>query len=223
MKKMSINNIIKFRHRNEKNQKAFLNSLQKKAEIKNDGGGNYWIRSLSALSNAVKLNEHEPIKEKIGEILEAFSSDLTGQTKDMYQRNLNILHDYEDFNFSIWVPNGFKILSKTNKKTIIYIKNVPVQITPSQIFKFEKNGNKYVGAIWFVAKLEGYKIEELGMFAEALFIFLTNNFNKDYKISKKHCIVVDVLAKKNLSFKEVIKNKIPAILKSTLDSISKQL
>ncbi len=223
MKKISINNIIKFRHRNEKNQKAFLNSIQKKAEAKNDGGGNYWIRSLSALSNAVKSNDHEPIKEKIGEILEVFSPDLTKQTKDMYQRNLDILHNYEDFDFLIWLPNEFEILSKTNKKTIIYIKNVPVQITPSQIFKFDKNGDEFVGALWFVAKLEGYKIEELGMFAEALFIFLSNNFNKDYKISKKHCIVVDVLAKKNLSFKEVIKNNIPAILKATLDSISKKL
>jgi hypothetical protein len=223
MKKITINNIIKFRHRNEKNQKAFLNSIQKKAETKSDGGGNYWIRSLSALSNAVKSNEHEPIKEKIGKILEVFSPDLTKQTRDMYQRNLDILHNYEDFDFSNWLPNEFEILSKTNKKTIIYIKNVPVQITPSQIFKFDKNGDEFVGALWFVAKLEGYKIEELGMFAEALFIFLSDNFNKDYKISKKHCIIVDVLAKKNLSFKEVIKNKIPAILKSTLDSISKQL
>lgn len=223
MKKISINNIIKFRNRIEKNQKAFLNSIQKKAQTKNDGGGNYWIRSLSALSNAVKSNDHEPIKEKIGEILEVFSPDLTKQTKDMYQRNLDILHNYEDFDFSNWLPNEFEILSKTNKKTIIYIKNVPVQITPSQIFKFDKDGDEFVGGLWFVAKFDGYKIEELGMFAEALFIFLTNNFEKDYRVSKKHCIVVDVLAKKNLSFKNVIKNGIPTILKSTLDSISKKL
>lgn len=223
MKKISINNIIKFRNRNEKNRKAFIKSLEKKSEIKNDGGGNYWIRSLSALSSAVKSDDHEPIKEKIGEILELFSPDLTKQTKDMYERNLNILHNYEDYDFSNWLPQEFEILSKSNKNSIIYINKIPVQITPSQIFKFEKNEVEYVGALWFVAKLDGYEIQELGMFAEALFIYLKNNFNQDYKISKKYSIVIDVLAKKDLSFQKVIKDEIPTILKSTLDSINKQL
>lgn len=223
MKKISLNNIIKFRHKPEKSQKAFLNSLNRKAEAKTESGGNYWVRSLSAMSNAIKLNDHEPIKEKISELLDLFVPGLTKQTKDMYQRNLNILYNFEDFDFSIWLPKNYEILSKSNKKTIIYINTIPVQITPSQIFTFEKDDETYVGAVWFVAKLDGYRIEELGMFAEALFIFLSNNFDEKFKIGQEHCIIVDVLEKKEINYQDLIDDEIPAVLDSTLEQIKKQL
>jgi len=58
MKKISVNNIVKFRLKAEKNRKAFLNSVNKKAEAKSEGGGNYWVRSLSAMNNAFKLNSN---------------------------------------------------------------------------------------------------------------------------------------------------------------------
>lgn len=223
MKKISINNIIKFRNRPEKNQKAFLNSLIAKSETKTEGGGNYWVRSLSALSNSIKYNNHEPIKEKIDEILELYSPDLTNQTKIMYDRNLNILYNYEDFDFSNWLPNDHEILSKSKNKSIIYLNSVPVQITPSQIFSFENEEKTYVGAIWFVAKLDGYKTSELGMFAEALFIYLSNNFKNKYEVSNKHCIVVDVLGKFELNYQNLIDNEVVSILGSTLKSIEKKM
>lgn len=223
MKKITINNIIKFRNKAAKSQKGFLNGLKRKEDVKSDGGGNYWIRSLSALSNSIKLNDHEPIKDKIGEVLELFSPELTKQTKDMYERNLNILHNYEDFDFFNWLPSQYEILSKTNKKTIVEINTVPVQITPSQVFCFSENGVNYVGAIWFVAKLDGYKKEELAMFTEALFIFLITNFENKYTISKKHCIVVDVLDKVDISYEQIINKDISSPLKSVLNLISKQV
>ena len=223
MKKISLNNIIKFRNKAEKQQKGFINNLKVKSEIKTEGGGNYWIRSLSALSNSIKLNNHEPINEKIAEILELFSPDLTSQTKNMYERNINILHNYEDFDFSNWLPNEFEIESKSIKKNIIYINSVPVQITPSQIFSFEKNEENYVGAIWFVAKLDGYKTSELGMFTEALFYYLSNNFEDKFTVSNEHCIVVDVIQKTELNYQNLIDNKVPSILNSTLELIRQNL
>ena len=223
MKKISLNNIIKFRNKAEKQQKGFINNLKVKSEIKTEGGGNYWIRSLSALSNSIKLNNHEPINEKIAEILELFSPDLTSQTKNMYERNINILHNYEDFDFSNWLPNEFEIESKSIKKNIIYINSVPVQITPSQIFSFEKKEENYVGAIWFVAKLDGYKTSELGMFTEALFYYLSNNFEDKFTVSNEHCIVVDVIQKTELNYQNLIDNKVPSILNSTLELIRQNL
>lgn len=136
MKKISVSNLVKFRKKLEKNQKAFLNSLIKKNEIKSTEGGNYWVRSLSALSNAVKLKDSLPIKEKIAAILEDYKPNIIKQTKDKYDRNLQILHNYEDFDFSNWIPDGAEILSKANKKSIIYIDTVPVQILPNQIYSF---------------------------------------------------------------------------------------
>jgi len=222
MKKISINNIIKFRKRSDKTRKSFLSSLDKESTTKtNDTGGNYWVRSLSAMSKSFKFNNTEPIKEKIAEILELFTPNLTKQTKDMYQRNLNILYNYEDFEFSNWIPENSEIISKYKKKSIIYIDTIPVQITPSQIYSFTKNNQKYIGAIWFVAKLDGYKKEELGMFAEALFIYLNNNFDTTYEISLKNCLVVDVIEQQEINYKMLVDKKIPAVLNTTLDLIKK--
>ncbi|WP_185114047.1 hypothetical protein, partial [Elizabethkingia anophelis] len=198
MKKISINNIIKFRLKSDKSQKGFLNSISKDIEIKAEGGGNYWVRSISAMNNAIRTNSNEPIKDKITELLDLFVPSLTKQTKDMYQRNLNILHNYEDFDFSKWLPKNYTIISKTNKKSIIYLETIPVQITPSQIYSFEKDGKEYVGAIWFVAKLDGYNITELGVFAEALFIYLSNNFDQNSTINPENCLVVDVIGEQEV-------------------------
>lgn len=224
MKKISVNNIIKFRQKAEKNQQAFLNSLKRKSlvqETTEGGGGNYWVRSLSAMSNAFKEISNKPVKDKISEIVDLFTPNLTKQTKDMYQRNLDILHNYEDFDFSKWQPETAKIISKKAKKTIIYLNNVPVQITPSQIFSFEKDEKKYVGAIWLVAKLDKYKEEELGMFAEALFIYLSNNFSEEYFISQENCLVVDVLDKKEVNYKMIVDEEISSVFDSVLQQIKK--
>ncbi|MCJ7933322.1 MAG: hypothetical protein MUW56_06705 [Chryseobacterium sp.] len=142
MKKISINNIIKFRLKSDKSQKGFLNTISKEVEIKSEGGGNYWVRSLSTMNNAIRLNSTEPIKDKITELLGLFVPSLTNQTKDMYQRNLNILYNYEDFDFSIWLPENYEIISKTNKKSIIYIETIPVyRLHQAKFIPLKKRGN----------------------------------------------------------------------------------
>ena len=220
MKKITLNKIVEFRYKSEKNQKGFLKNINKNSE--SSGGGNYWVRSLSAMSNAVKLNDHNPIKEKITEILKANVSGLPKRTKDMYDRNLKILYNYQSFDFSNWLPKKYEILSKTNTKTILEINTIPVQITPSQIFSFDIEDIKSIGAVWFVARLNGYRIEELGMFAEALFIYLTNNFGEKHQINPKYCIVIDVLEKQEVRYVDLINKKVSKILDSTLELIKKQ-
>ena len=141
------------------------------------------------------------------------------QTKDMYERNLDILHIYEDFDFNNWLPANAIILSKTSKKAIIDISNVPVQITPAQVYSFDEGEKKYVGAIWFLAKLEGFKKAELGIFAEALHIYLTANFGDNHHISAKNCLIVDVLHQEEVNYQMIVDEEIPSLLLSTLESI----
>lgn len=221
MKKISVNNIILFRKKSEQSQKTFLQKLTRKSEIKTEGGGNYWVRSLSAMSKALKSNSTTPIKEKITEILELFNTKLSNQTKDMHQRNLEILHNYEDFDFSKWIPKNYQILSKTNHKSIIYIDTIPVQILPNQIYSYLNDGIESLGAIWFVAKLVQYTKEELGLFSEALYIYLTNNSDNKFNISPEYCLVVDVLYKKEVNYKMLLDGEITSILNSTLEEINK--
>lgn len=219
MKKISVKNIVTFRNKTEKSQKTFLNNLGKSKELTLDGGGDYWVRSLSALSNAVKAKNTEPIKEKIVDISNDFKPGMIKQTKDMYERNLNILHNYEDFDFSDWLPENAKIVSKNSKKAIIDINGLPVQITPSQVYSFEEEENSYVGAIWFLAKLEGFKKEELGIFAEALHIYLAANFGDGHHISAKNCLIVDVLNREEVNYQMIVDAEIPSLLLATLESI----
>jgi hypothetical protein len=221
MKKMSVKNIVVFRNKSEKSQKTFLNNLGKSNETILDGGGDYWVRSLSALSNAVKEQNTDPIKNKIIDMSNDFKPNMIKQTKDMYERNLNILHNYEDFDFSNWLPVNARILSRNSKKAIIDISGVPVQITPSQVYSFEDGEHKCVGAIWFLAKLQGFKKSELGIFAEALHIYLSANFENSYYVSAKNCLIVDVLNKEEVNYQMIVDGEIPSLLFETLESIKK--
>lgn len=224
MKKISVKNLIAFRRKTDKSKKTFLQSLTKVKIIDSASGGNYWVRSISALSNAFKTNDNQYIKDKINDISDDYSSTTRKQTKDMYQRNLDILYNYEDFDFSTWYPNKtFQVIDKVSKNSIIEINKVPVQISPNQIFIFSKNKIDYVGAIWFVAKLDGYSKAEFGIFTEALFFYLKNNFSKKYEVSPENCLVVDVLNLDEVNYQMVLDDKIPAMLRETLKSIRAHL
>lgn len=221
MNKISVKNIVNFRNKSEKSQKTFLESLRKKSEATSDGGGDYWVRSLSAMSNAVRERSTRPIEEKIVDILASIKPDTTKQTKDMYDRNLSVLHNYEGATFNDWLPLSSVILNKDSKKAIIEIDGVPVQITPAQVYLYDDGKSKCVGAIWFLAKLEGFKKAELGIFAEALQIYLTHNFETKYQIKPEDCLVIDVLSKEEVDYKMVVDGEIPSLLHLTLESIKK--
>ncbi len=224
MKKISVKNIILFRKKSEKSKKAFLKSLNKAKANDSENGGNYWVRSISALTNTFRTNDNQHIKDKIDNISADYSNSKRRQTKDMYKRNLDILYNYEDFDFSTWYPNKtFRILDKANKKSIIELNKIPVQVLPNQVFTFTKNSIDYAGAIWFIAKLDGYSKAEFGIFAETLFNYLSINFSNKYEVSPETCIVVDVLNLEEVTYQMVIDNKIPALLKETLKSIKENL
>jgi hypothetical protein len=224
MKKISVKNIVAFNQRSPKSRKGFLKSLSKEKSSDSEGGGNYWVRSISALSNAFKTNENKHIKDKIDDITEDDQTTTLKRTKDMYRRNLQILHNYEDFDFSTWYPNDTcKILNKVSKKAIIEIKRIPIQVLPNQIFTFQENEVDYVGAILFVAKLEAYKKEELGIFAETLFYFLKTHFSKKYKVKPEYCLVVDVLNLELVTYKSILDEEIPGLLFPILKAIKENL
>ncbi|MFN7687505.1 MAG: hypothetical protein ACK5OP_07210 [Sphingobacteriales bacterium] len=224
MRKITVKNIIIFRKKTDKTKKTFLKTLEKVKAGDTESGGNYWVRSISAINNAFKTNNNQIIREKIEDITDDLNITKRTQTKDMYQRNLAILHNYEDFDFSTWYPNKtFKILDKSNKKSVIEIGHIPIQILPNQVFSFSRGKIDYVGAVWFVAKLDGYTKAELGIFAETLFYYLNHNYAKGYEISPEYCLIVDVLNLEKITYQMLLDKKIPSVLKGTLSSIRENL
>jgi hypothetical protein len=223
MKKISVKDVVRFRNKKERSRETLLNNLLKKEDVKSDseGGGDYWIIATSALSNAVKVGNTNSVKNKITEVGDKIQPNLTKQSKDMYEKNLNILHYYEDFNVADWLPDNTKILTRANKKVIVEIESVPVQISPSQVFYFEEDGIEKVGAIWFIAQLGGFAEPDLGIFAECLYIHLSHLFKDKYQVEARNCVVVEVVKNTEVNYQMILDNEIPSLLSSVLKDIRK--
>ena len=142
----------------------------------------------------------------------------------MYKRNIDVLYNYEDFDLKKWRPSGkIEFIRKHKHDSILTIKGLQVQATPNHVFKFIKNDNEQVGAIWFIAKLGGFKQDELGMFTDILFRYLKAHYAKKYILNSKHCIAVDVFNKTEVNFSQIESGEISLLLNGTLDEINKLL
>lgn len=224
MKKISISNVVEFQRKSPKSQLNFLiNILKTKSKSEQEldkGGGNYWVHSLSTISKTFINDDKELIKDKLNILNDKLESATAKISKNMYQRNIEILHNFEDFSFSDFKPKfELQYLLKSKDKSILTIKGIPIQVLPHHVFTYEENKIKKIGAIWFVSKLEGYKTSELGIFAEALYKYLKLNYSNNYQVLSKFCISVDVINLNNVSYDKIENNEIPSILNSTLESI----
>lgn len=224
MKKISISNVVEFQRKSPKSQLNFLiNILKTKSKSEQEldkGGGNYWVHSLSTISKTFINDDKELIKDKLNILNDKLESATAKISKNMYQRNIEILHNFEDFSFSDFKPKfELQYLLKSKDKSILTIKGIPIQVLPHHVFTYEENKIKKIGAIWFVSKLGGYKTSELGIFAEALYKYLKLNYSNNYQVISKFCISVDVINLNNVSYDKIENNEIPSILNSTLESI----
>ncbi|HYG16505.1 MAG TPA: hypothetical protein VEC12_12180, partial [Bacteroidia bacterium] len=192
MEKVSVAKLVEFRRKTENSKRTFINNLKKPTEHSEGGGGDYWITSVSAISGAFRLNSNQPIHDKIEELVEKKRQAPAKITKDMFQRNIDILNGFTNFNMAELKPE-LKMNFIPIGTTTIQINNIPIQIRPQRVFTFEDKGIKKVGAIWFVAKLGGFKNEEIGLFSESLYKHLEFNFSKDYEIDFRFCLSLDVV------------------------------
>ncbi|WP_439182308.1 hypothetical protein [Carboxylicivirga taeanensis] len=222
MNKLSIKSIIDFRKKSDRRKKTFAQNLQIEKEKKEtDGGGDYWVICLSAISNAFKHNDNSIIIDKIHEFEAKYENTDLKRTKDMYERNIAILYKYEDYDFSRWIPKvNFQTIKKHRPDFLLNIKGLQVEALPHHVFTFQDE-NKEIGAIWFIAQLDGYERDELAMFTDILHRYLELNFSKKYIINAEFCIAVDVVNQIEISYAQILKDNIPLKLNSTLEEIRK--
>ncbi|WP_183573707.1 hypothetical protein HDF18_08115 [Mucilaginibacter sp. X5P1] len=221
--KLALKKLVEFRRLSEKRQANFANQLKVlKVAAPVEGGGDYWKRSTSGLSNAFKDNDSARITEKIEAVVSVYQSTTNVLTKKMYERNLDILHNYVKFDFSNLRPEGeLKFLTKS--KELLTIDNVPLQILPHHVFTFGKSNATKVGAIWFVAWLERFSKEDLGLYAEAQFNYLSNVYEKQYSVDPRYCLTVDILTMETVSYDQILQGKIKSQLQSSVDSLNRYL
>jgi len=225
MREISIKDLITYRRKLDAGKRKFVNDLNMNFEKKvNDdgGGGNYWICCTSAIVNCFKTNNLQFIIDKIDELKYKLEQSDIDKTKIMYRRNISILNNYEAFDFSDFKPiSKLTFLKKHKNDSILNVNGLQIKITPDCVFSFVSNRNNEIGAIWFIAKLDGYNVDELGMFTDILFRYLNQVYSKTHTIDPKYCIAVDIMKNNFVNFSSIQNLEVPAILDSTIAEINK--
>lgn len=221
MKKVTIKNLIDFRLKSDRAKKTFLNNLKLEKPASSDGG-DYWISCVSAISNSFKYNDDTLLGKKVEEIKGKMIGAVTKNTKTQYQRNIDILINFEDFELHNIRPTvKIQILKQPKDKSLIDIGGLPIESKPSHVFSFSESGSEEIGAVWFVAKLEGYSHSEIGMFADMIFRYLDKHYSKNYFVNTTFCIAVDVFSGKVVRFTDIENGTVPSLIEATIDQINK--
>ena len=223
MKKIPVKDIINFRGKSDRSKKTFATNLRLDTEKnETEGGGDYWVSCLSTISNSYKFNDSSLINDKIYELEEKFEANEDKRIKTMYERNISILYGFENFDFTLWKPKEEMTFLKKHKSDFVQgIRGLQLKATPQHVFSYESDGVDLVGSIWFIAKLGGYRKDELGMFTDILFRYLKNTFSKEYDPAPTYCIAVDTVNNIAVNYRELQEGKVPLLLDKTLDEIKK--
>ncbi|MGJ1406875.1 hypothetical protein [Sphingobacterium siyangense] len=223
MNKITVTNLVDFGRKTPKGRQTLINSL-KAPKINNpdDGGGDYWISALSCLARVFFNNSYNLIGDKIDELIDKIEDAQAKISKDMFQRNIKILQEFEDFDFNTLKPQGkLTAFKKPKDKSIVAIKRLPLFVKPHHVYSFEENEIKKIGAIWFVAKLNGFRPEELAMVTDLLYRYLDINYSDEFEVSMEYCIAVDVNTPSHISYARIENRDIKSALLPTVDEMKK--
>ena len=222
MKKLSVKKIIEFRSKSDRAKKNFATDikLNKPKPQQEEGGGDYWISSVSAIARAYRENSLQIIHEKIQELQDKFKATKHLSSRGMYKKNIDILRSYETFDFKRWLPD-VKIKFLKNYRIVLTLKDLLFEVGPHHVFSFIKNQKEEIGAIWMIAKKDGYNKEELGMFTDALYRYLKNQYGKEYLLNPKYCIAADLVSNYDINYAQLEKGEVTSLLSKTIDDIKK--
>jgi hypothetical protein len=223
MKVLSINKLVDYRKMSDRSKKNFVDNIKStKIEETTEGGGNYWVSCVSTASSSFRANDVSIIDEKIAELKQKASDTSFSITRTMYNRNIANLELIKTIDAKNLRPGAkLEFLKKSGTNPVLTVKGIQVKSNPNLIFTYNKNGIDFVGSLWFIATLNGYKPEEQGMFCELLYRFLKSNYAKKYSIESRYCSIVDVSNGSKTNYSEIEKGKVPAILVPTLEEINR--
>jgi hypothetical protein len=223
MKKLSITKLIDFRRKSDRSKKTFVANIKSnKVEAQTDSGGDYWITSVSAVNASFKQDDLRLMDYKIDELEDKLDGTKHTITKNMYQRNIDNLKTCKTLDLIKLRPSGrLEVLKKSTASNLLVIKGLEIQVKPSCVFKFKKNDIEGIGGIWFVAKKDGYRIEEVGMVTDLLYKYLKSNYSKKYQLNPRYCAAVDVVSGHMITYYQIENGDVSTVLISTLDEINK--
>jgi hypothetical protein len=221
MKKITIKNLIEFRGKTDKSKITYANNLKKEKVKAEDGsGGDYWISCLSAIRKSFKTTDVNLLDLKVDDLLVKISASTVKITKDRFQRNIDILHRFKEFEMDSLRPSvDINFLRQSTANYVFDLKGVPVEAKPCCIFSFSENGSEEIGGVWFVAKLRGFTEAELAMFADMLYRYLQKHYSDEYYVNPDFCSAVDLYKGYDVKYAQILNLQLPSLLEKTLDEL----
>lgn len=225
MEKISLKNLINFRNKSDRSKKSFASNLTKEKIASNkSNGGDYWISCLSSIRNSFKCNNVHLLDEKIHLLITKINATKAQKTKNQFQRNIDIINAFKDFDKSGLKPNSdIVFLKQPRAHSIITIGGFPIQVKPCFIYTFSENYSEEIGGIWFIAKLNGFRKGELGMFADLIYRYLIKHYSKRFFVNPDYCIAIDLFNVQQVNFSEIKNTKITTLIDKTIDEIKSLL
>ena len=224
MEKITVKNLIEFRSKNDRTKITFVNNLHKEKKKKDDdgSGGDYWISCLSVIRNTFKYDNPNLLDEKINLLNDKIIVSNIKRIKDQFQRNIEIINNFKEYEFGHLKPNVDLVFLKQSKHNFILdIKGLPVEAKPCHLFSFSENGSEEIGGVWFVAQLKGFKKSELAMFADMLYRYLLKYYSMDFFVNPNYCYAVDLYNGHDVNYKEVQDGNIPVLIDTTVEEVKK--
>lgn len=231
MEKFTVNNIVEFNGKKDETRRTFLNKLAREEKLKKErkekkekSGGDYWISCVSAISNVFINNDKNLLELKAEELYQKIEYTTHKPTVGRWQKNIEILSNFEDFDFNSIKPSGtLEFHQKRSSTSILKIHDIPIEAKPQHVFSFKNNDFDEIGALWFIAKKDGYKKGELGIFCDLMNRYLSINYSSSYKINPKFCIAVDVVNASSLSYNDLLSGDVMHLLENAAIEIKKLL
>ncbi|RXR23039.1 hypothetical protein [Flavobacterium stagni] len=228
MEKITVKELIEFREKtSDKSKKNYAQKLKfrkpkEKAQGKKKGGGNYWSISNSCIQNVFKDGTEDYYDLKIDDAIISKEIEQRERFKTMYQRNIDILSNFKEFDILNLRPENIQNFESIHKEQrIVEVNKYPIYLNPNLVFSFERNGKKEIGALLLISQIDGYKKSQLGMFCEMLYRFLELHFSNDYQIAEDYCITIDTCLSKIMTYTEISDGTVPSLIKPTIEEIKK--
>ncbi len=223
MKKITVKNLVEFRKKSDKSKIIFINNLKvEKVKSDVDSGGDYWISCLWAIRNTFTSGDLSLLDKKIDLLNDKIKVSKINRIKNQFRRNIDIINNFKDYDFQYLKPMGLvTFLKQIKNQTILDIKKIPIESKPCHIFSFSQNNSDEIGGVWFVAQLNGFTKNELGMFTEILYRYLNIHYSKEFYVNQDYCIAVDLYSGQKANYTEIQKGTIPKLIDITLDNLKK--
>lgn len=219
MNKITIKKLIEFRSKSDKSKITLVNNLNKESK---GSGPDYWSSCLSAVRNSFKFNDSNILDEKIKLLNDKLKTTEVKKDKIQFQRNIDILLSFKDYNSNDLKPNEeLNFLSQIKKNFILDINGFPIEAKPCFIYSFSEKNSDELAGVWFIAQKEGFTKNELGMFADILYRYLQKHYSKDYFINPNYCYAVDLFNGQEVSYSEIMNNNVVKLLDITIDEFKK--